>query len=157
MLAGPLIAGLAKAGERTRAWARAGVVAGGVLLCGYVAGLGWELTFPSSPPANAALASWLLDHGLRSGLGGYWQASSITADTAGRVRVIPPSGGWMSDAAWYDPDLNRPTFLVLQVPTRQALERQGRQFGRPEHVYLADGFTILVWDHNLLRDLRAPR
>jgi hypothetical protein len=153
-LADPLLAGLQRARGPARAWTRTAAAAGGVLLCGYAGGLGWEITFPSAPPANAALASWLLAHGLHSGLAGYWQSSSITADTGGRVRVVPTSGGWMSNAAWYDPARNRATFLILPAPSRQALARQGRQFGRPEHAYLVDGFTVLVWRHNLLRDLR---
>jgi hypothetical protein len=64
---------------------------------------------------------------------------------------VPTSGAWMSDAAWYGPARNRPTFLILPAPSRQVLARQSRQFGRPEHRYLVDGFTVLVWQHNLLR------
>src|ERR1700733_8111200 len=95
-----------KAGGRTRVTARA--VAGAVVLCGYLAGLGYELTFPSSPPANSLLASWLADHGFRSGLAPYWQASSVTVDTGDRVRVRAVTGSltpylWMADNAGDDP------------------------------------------------------
>jgi hypothetical protein len=47
------------------------VLAGALVLCGYLAGFGYELTFPSSPPVNSPLASWLVAHGFRSGLAAY--------------------------------------------------------------------------------------
>jgi hypothetical protein len=63
------------------------VLAGALVLCGYLAGFGYELTFPSSPPVNSPLASWLVAHGFRSGLAAYWQASSVTVDTGDQVTV----------------------------------------------------------------------
>jgi hypothetical protein len=71
---------------------RSRAVAGALVLCGYLAGLGYELTFPSSPPANSPLASWLACHGFRSGLAAYWQASSVTVDTGDRVTVRAVTG-----------------------------------------------------------------
>src|ERR1700743_1463974 len=82
MLAPPRPGGKAirdKADGRGRMRARA--VAGALLLCGYLAGLGYELTVSSSPPANSPLASWLAAHGFPSGLAAYWQARSVSGDT----------------------------------------------------------------------------
>jgi hypothetical protein len=134
---------------------RACTVAGVLVLCGYLAGFGYELTFPSSPPANSALASWLLAHGLRSGLATYWQSSSVTVDTANQVTVRAVTGSlspylWMADTAWYDPRLSQPDFVVLQEPAGSALARLRRRFGPATHEYHVDGCTILTWDRNLL-------
>jgi hypothetical protein len=160
MLAGPLLAAAAvKASARTqiaRTRVRAGAVAGALLLCGYLAGFGYELTLPSSPPANASLASWLVAHGFRSGLATYWQASSVTVDTGDQVRVRAVTGSlspylWMADTAWYDPDLNKPNFLILQRPPESELTLLRKRFGPAAHAYQVDGYTVLAWNRNLLR------
>jgi hypothetical protein len=140
---------------------RVAAVAGILLLCGYLFGLGCELTVPSSPPANSALASWLLARGLRSGLGGYWQASSVTVDTGGRVTVRAVTGtlspyGWMTDAAWYDPAVSRPDFLILPMPSQAELAGLRRRFGPAARTYRVDGDVVLVWHRNLLRGAARP-
>ena len=65
----------------------AGFAAGILVLAGYTAGLGYELTQPSAPPANTSLASWLEAHHLTYGLSGYWTSSSVTVDSGNRVQV----------------------------------------------------------------------
>jgi hypothetical protein len=147
------------AGAAGRACAAAGVLA----LCGYLAGFGYELTFPSSPPASSALASWLLAHGFRSGLASYWQSSSVTVDTGNQVTVRAVTGSlspylWMADTAWYDPELSKPDFIVMQEPSRPALAMLRRRFGPAAHEYKVDGYTVLAWNRNLLRlDPSCPR
>jgi len=142
----------AGAGAAGRTCAAAGLL----VLCGYLAGFGYELTFPSSPPANSVLASWLLAHGLRSGLATYWQGSSTTVDTSDRVTVRAVTGSlspylWMADTAWYDPVLNKPDFLILHEPSASALAMVRRRFGPAAHQYRVDGYTVLAWNRNLLR------
>jgi hypothetical protein len=153
--AAPLRGGL-MTGTKAGAVGRTCAVAGVLVLCGYLAGFGYELTFPSSPPANSALASWLLAHGLRSGLATYWQSSSVTVDTGDRVTVRAVTGSlspylWMADTAWYDPELNQPNFLVLQEPSTSMLATLNRRFGPAAHEYHVDGCTVLTWHRNLLR------
>jgi hypothetical protein len=152
MLAAPLFRDVkprAKAGAC--AAGRACAAAGALVLCGYLAGFGYELTFPSSPPANSVLASWLLAHGFRSGLAGYWQSSSVTVDTGNQVTVRAVTGSlspylWMADTAWYDPELSEPDFIVLQAPSRPALAMLRRRFGPAAHEYKVDGYTVLAWN-----------
>jgi hypothetical protein len=137
--------------------ARAAV--GALVLCGYLAGLGYELTFPGSPPANSPLASWLAAHGFRSGLASYWQASSVTVDTADQVTVRAVTGSlspylWMADTAWYNPALSKPDFLILQRPPESELTLLRKRFGPVAHAYQVDGYTVLTWHRNLL--LRTP-
>lgn len=156
-LAGRMLAAPARTwGAEARTRGTVGAALGVVVLCGYLAGFGYELTFPSSPPANSALASWLLAHGFRSGLAAYWQGSSITVDTGDRVTVRAVTGSlapylWMADTAWYDPELNKPSFLVLQQPSKPELTMLYKRFGPAAHAYQVDGCTVLTWHRSLLR------
>ena len=146
----------------------AGYAAGALVLGGYLAGLGYELTQPAPPPANATLASWLAAHDLTYGLAGYWQASSTTVDSQGRVAVRALSAGstnpylWMAKASWYDPGQNYANFVVIDTQTstyadwvtRAMIERY---FGAPARTYRTGPYTILVWDKNLLSSMpRIP-
>jgi len=166
VLAGRMLAPtLLSTGIGQRTWStaeavhRACAVAGALVLCGYLAGFGYELTLPSSPPANSPLASWLLAHGLRSGLANYWEASSITVDTSDRVTVRAVTGTltpylWMADTAWYDPELSEANFLIIQQPSTSELALLHKRFGFQAHKYQVDGYTVLVWNRNLLGDPR---
>jgi len=142
---------------------KAGAVAGALVLCGYLAGLGYELTFPSAPPADSALASWLLAHHLRSGLASYWESSSVTVETGNQVTVRAVTGSlspylWMTDTSWYDPVRDYASFLIVQQPSPAELARLRSRFGPAAHVYSVDGFTILTWHQNLLAGgATAPR
>jgi hypothetical protein len=144
----------------------AGFAAGILVLAGYTAGLGYEITQPTAPPANTSLASWLLDHHLTYGLSGYWTSSSVTVDSDGRVdvRALMQFTGrrdlWMSNVSWYNPALHYANFVVLDSQPGftshwepQALIR--KYFGRPAWLRHTGPYTVLVWDKNLL--LSIPR
>jgi hypothetical protein len=143
-------------------WARRAAFAAGILaLVGYTAGLGYEISQPTAPSANTALASWLLDHHLTYGLSGYWTSSSVTVDSGERVQVralmqyTMKRDLWMSNVAWYDPRTHYANFIVLDSTPGfmnhwepHALIR--KYFGRPARTYHTGPYTILVWNRNLL-------
>jgi hypothetical protein len=142
----------------------AGCAAGALVLAGYLAGLGYELTQPAVPPENSALAPWLTAHHLTYGLAGYWQASSVTVEGDGRVAIRALAGGstrpslWLAKTSWYDSASHRATFVVIdtQTPTFAAwLPRATveRYFGPPVRTYHTGPYTILVWDKNLLASI----
>ena len=147
----------------------AALVAGAGVLAGYTAGFGYELTRPSQPPANYGLASWLYDHHLTYGLGGYWTGSSITVNSGQRVQVralmqytFKPDL-WMSNTGWYNPRLHRANFVILDSKPGNFSHWEPyllikRYFGTPARTYHVGTYTIMVWHRNLLRDLptRAP-
>ncbi len=173
-LAARVLAGRAyRPGERTavgRASGRrarlAGHVAGALVLAGYLGGLGYELTQPSVPPENSTLTSWLAAHGLRDGLAGYWQASSVTVGSDGRVTIRALSAGalrpylWLAKVSWYDPRQNYANFVVIDtqpafvgwVP-RATIQKYE---GPPARVYRTGPYIILVWDKNLLPAIPRP-
>ncbi len=139
----------------------AAFAAGVVVLAGYTAGLGDELTQPSAPPANASLASWLVAHHFSYGLSGYWTSSSVTVDSGQRVQVrallqftLAPDL-WMSNEDWYSPKLHYANFLVLDSEPGnfshwEPLPLVRKYFGTPARTYHTGPYTIMVWDKNLL-------
>jgi hypothetical protein len=120
------------------------------------------------PPydANGQLAAWLQANHLRYGLGDYWNANTITLDSRNQVQVryVSRVGDklverpWETENSWYDPAQHDATFLVAPGPadacspgTPAGWEAAARAtFGPPSVTYRVDGFTVLVWDKNLL-------
>ena len=155
----------ARAGTLRASRARlAALVAGAVVLAGYTAGFGYELTRPSVPPANVRLASWLLEHHLTYGLGGYWASSSVTVDSGQRVSVRAlmqytlKRDLWMSNTSWYDPKLHYANFVVLDSQPGSFSHWEPRRlirkyFGVPARTYRTGPYTIMVWHRNLLNDI----
>jgi hypothetical protein len=159
---GPVLAGLAR---RTLAPVL------GLVLAGYVAGLGLELTAPPAPPQNAQLTAWLEAHKLGTGLSGYWEASVVTLTSGGRVpiRTVQVVNGKLTGsvtetkASWYDPARSYADFVVLYPGVPGYVGFTGRSaavatFGEPAQTYHVGQYTILLWHKNLLADLGpAPR
>jgi hypothetical protein len=154
---------------RARRARLAALVAGGVVLAGYTAGFGYELTQPSVPPANTSLASWLLEHHLTYGLSGYWTSSSVTVDSGQRVKVRAlmqyslQRDLWMANADWYNPKKHYANFVVLDSQPGNFSHWEPRNlvrkyFGTPAETYRTGPYTILVWHRNLLEAIpgRVP-
>jgi hypothetical protein len=149
---------------RVRHLRLAGFAAGILVLAGYAAGLGYEISQPTAPPANTSLAPWLLDHHLTYGLSGYWTSSSVTVDSGGQVEIRAlmqyslKRDLWMSNVSWYSPKLHYANFVVLDSRPGfmnhwepQALVR--KYFGRPDRTYHTGPYTVLVWEKNLLNSV----
>jgi hypothetical protein len=146
------------------AWRRWAWVAVAVVLTWCLAALGYAASAPAVPPQSGTLAAWLAAHHLTSGLGGYWEAASVTLDSRGAVSVAPVEywGGadirptwWEVQDRLFDPARSRPYFVVnagdLPYGALVAL------FGRPDHRYRYQQYTITVWHTNLLLRLRSAR
>jgi hypothetical protein len=154
---GAVLAGRLLPGRRvTRAVAPVLVAA----LIAYAGVLGYSASRPAAPTGVDALESWLTARHLTAGIGDYWTANNVTADTGGRVRVraVVIDGdrfapyAWETKKSWYEPP-NTARFLVLAPPgggldgsAAQAIA----QFGTPRQTAGIGSFEILVWDHNLL-------
>jgi hypothetical protein len=158
-------------GDRIAAWIRAAkgwfVPVLSVLAAGYLAALGFGAAQASVPAQSQPLASWLAAHGLTRGLASYWQANSTTLASGGQVvvsavvpdvrdRLVPYL--WESDLASYDPARNYANFVVADGPSAWAGMGVSAQltFGRPARSYQVDGYTILVWNTNVLAKLDVP-
>jgi hypothetical protein len=138
--------------------------AASALLVGYAASLGWAAAQPSVPAMNARLATFLAEHHLTSGIGGYWQSSVVTVGSDGAVTIRAVLPGtlapdlWEAKGSWYDPGPNRANFLVTSgtpgffnhwQPNPAALAA----LGRPARTYHVGPYTVYVYAENLLRHL----
>ena len=164
VLAEPLL-NMVQAAGRAEIWLLSAL--GVVVAAGYLGTLAYGAAQPPAPPANQPLASWLVAHGLTDGLAGYWEANSTTLASGGRVQVsgvtVAPDGKlvpyeWETDDTDYNPSLHDATFVVAGGPAPLPWVQSAalRTFGRPERIYRHDGYTIMVWDANLLSRLGHP-
>jgi hypothetical protein len=155
-------------GERTWAALRAGPwalrPALAVVLAGYLGSLGYGAAQTPAPPVNEPLVAWLVGHGFRDGLAGYWEANSTTVSSGGRVlvsAVTRTDNGELTPYQWetneqdFDSSLHYANFLVAggPVPLKAAQASAESTFGPPQWVYHFDGYTVMVWDTNLLDKL----
>jgi hypothetical protein len=143
---------------------------------GYGSALGYSAAQAPRPGQYSVLADWLVAHGLRYGLGAGASANVITVDSGGRVAVEPTElrtgrGGtvgrlralfYQSSAASFDRLRHDANFLVTQTPAIGAAYPAKTTapypvvlatFGRPARTYRFDGYTVLVWNVNLLTRL----
>ncbi len=132
------------------------------LLACYGAMLGFAAAQRQTPPANAALTVWLRQHGLSSGLAGYWEAATVTLESGGAITMgsIAPLRGdrlaprhWLQDMRLYDPAHHYANFVVLAPDSPFTGQDALRTFGQPADVYRFKTYTIMVWRKNLLADL----
>jgi hypothetical protein len=155
-------------GDRVLAWTRAArtwfVPVLAVITVGYLAAFGYGAAQASVPPSNEPLAAWLMAHRLSDGLATYWQANSTTVDSHHQVlvnAVVIDSNGqlvpyqWETDDADYNPALHDANFVVTDgFSALPGLEDAAvRTFGSPARIYHASGYTIMVWNRNLLTRL----
>jgi hypothetical protein len=163
VLAEPLLK-LAQATRSARRWLLPALA---VIAAGYLGTLAYGAAQPPAPLTNQPLASWLVAHGLTDGLAAYWQANSTALASGGRVQVsgvtLAPGGQfvpyeWETDDAGYDPARHDATFMVADGPAQLRWMQSAalRTFGPPQRTFSYDGYTIMVWDANLLRRLGHP-
>jgi hypothetical protein len=144
-----------------------------VVLLGYLAGLGLELSQPTVPAHAQQLASWLEAHHLSTGLSGYWPSNVVTLATGERVNIRPVriDGGlvrpfsMLENADWYSPARASANFVVLYpgaagypggLPGDASFANLTAilaTFGKPASTYRVGSSTVLVWHKNILADL----
>ena len=138
-----------------------------VVLLGYLAGLAHEIIQPPVAAQNQQLTSWLAARHLHTGLSGYWESNVVTLTSGDRVQIrqVALRGGRLipstfeSNAGWYDPDRNTANFVVLfpgvaGYPGFSSERAVLATFGQPARTYRVGSYTVLVWNRNLLRELR---
>ncbi|HEV2634732.1 MAG TPA: hypothetical protein VGX23_06265 [Actinocrinis sp.] len=114
---------------------------------------------------DIVLSAWLQAHHLTYGIGGYWDASSVSVQSGGAVQVravLLYQGrflgySWEARANWYDPAENDATFYITNPfdsdgPVTPA--EVEAVYGPPTAIYTVDTRMILVYDQNLLTKVR---
>jgi hypothetical protein len=137
-----------------------------VVLLGYLAGLGREISQPPAAAQNQQLTSWLLARHLHTGMSGYWESNIVTLTSGDRIQIrqVKPYGGrliasaYESKSDWYAPDRNTANFVVLSpggagYPGFSQERAVLATFGKPAQTYHVGSYTILVWNRNLLTEL----
>ncbi len=119
-------------------------------------------TSPAQKNPNVRVATWLRRHHLTYGLAGFWNASSVTVETGGNVKVRPVrtyqdtvvAPNFQTNSTWYDPNKNYANFVIW---TRSGcgdlcLTKKGLQgaFGTPASVHPLGQYIVLVYNKNLL-------
>jgi len=128
-----------------------------------------NVLYPALPNPGRTLAGWLEAHHLKYGLSATWYASNgVTLYSGNEVQVrdvkITSRGqltriDWNTKASWYNPRRHDATFLIFNPCAPTLTDSLYRNYGRPAATYLADGFTVAVWNENLLAShppVRAP-
>jgi hypothetical protein len=122
---------------------------------------------PTEPPLAQNLAAWLAAHGLRYGIGGYWDASAISAVSSNHVQVRAvvimqrqiTAYGWETKPAWYDAAQHDATFVIADFGSVTRTNISAAQFeqslGRPAAVYEVGAHQILVYPSNVLRSVTS--
>jgi hypothetical protein len=164
-----ILAARALVPERIQGAVRARVVAA-VAAVAVVLPLAAAATVPTGVGTEVPLAAWLEAHGLTSGIGGYWDASSVTLQSGGRVEVRAVKSRyfgiagypWETKTTWYDPADNYANFVIASTHgpvtnTDIPASVFEKYFGRPASVrYVADRL-ILIYHKNLLRKVTPPQ
>jgi hypothetical protein len=127
---------------------------------------GLSLRTPLAPTPEAQVEAFLEQHQLTYGVAGYWQASTITVQSGGRVRVRaldlgttprPSAYLWEAEGSWYDPAHagNDARFVLRDTGDTRSADRTAVEaaFGPPSQVYRVGRYEVLVWDRNLLQDI----
>lgn len=113
------------------------------------------------------IAAWLKAHGLTYGIGGYWDAATVTVDsgTKAAVRAVVPISNhryavyaWVTKTTWYDPATNYANFFIADPGSPGLGEADVEAaFGDPQAVYQVGGRSILVYQTNLLANVIPAR
>jgi hypothetical protein len=126
---------------------------------------GLSLRTPAAPAPEAQLEAFLVGHHLDYGVAAYWQASTVTVHSGGRVRVraidvgapAPSAYLWEAQSSWYDPAHpgNDARFVLRDTWDTRSVDRQVVEsaFGPPTGDYRVGRYEVLVWERNLLADI----
>jgi hypothetical protein len=118
---------------------------------------------PAKPNPNKVVADWLQQHHYTYGLAGYWNASSITAETGGVVNVRPIrtyqnyvlTTNFENNVDWFDPNKHYANFVVWiqnHHCGNLCLTQPGLNgaFGAPAHTYFVGNYIVFTYNKNLL-------
>lgn len=157
------------------------VVATGFAMVAALMPLSVTAAQPLAPQGVAPLAAWLQAHGLRYGLGGYWDGSAVALVSGDGVQIRPVhvvSQGyqqagrdhliswasstqvsfyaWETNTLWFDPTRHYANFAVFSLEGLDLISPAAATlFGKPVGAYTVGSWKVLVYDKNLLTDV-AP-
>jgi hypothetical protein len=119
-------------------------------------------TRPPNVPQWTSMTAWLQAHGLRYGLAGYWDGSSVTLMSGNQVQVrsVEVTGGkitpypWETNTLWFDPAKHYANFVIIDLVDGDLGPNAIRFFGKPESVYHLGRWEVLIYDKNVLHAVK---
>jgi hypothetical protein len=148
--------------RRRGAWILRPVLIAG--LASYIAMLGIAAAYPQAPPQNNTVSAWLSDHHLSSGISSYWEASSITVNSGGKITMLAVGihgshhllgpDKWETDLRLANAATHSANFVVNAPDNIVPIKLAVQMFGTPAHTYHVGAYTVMVWDKNLLSEIQ---
>jgi hypothetical protein len=133
-------------------------------LASYIAMLGIAAAYPQAPPQNNTVTTWLSDHHLSSGISSYWEASSITVNSGGKITMLAVGihgshhllgpDKWETDLRLANAKTHSANFVVNAPDNLVPIKLAVQMFGTPAHTYHVGAYTVMVWDKNLLSEIQ---
>jgi hypothetical protein len=133
-------------------------------LASYIAMLGIAAAYPQAPPQNNTVSAWLSDHHLSSGISSYWEASSITVNSGGKITMLAVGihgshhllgpDKWETDLRLANAATHSANFVVNAPDNIVPIKLAVQMFGTPAHTYHVGAYTVMVWDKNLLSEIQ---
>jgi hypothetical protein len=116
---------------------------------------------PAGAPSEIQLLATLKEHHLTHGLGSYWVSAFVTVRSNEQIvirQVIPHNGSlqpylFLVDGQWFNPtNLQQVNFIAYRKGDNISAyyNTSARTFGKPDHQYHVNGFTVLAWNAPLL-------
>jgi hypothetical protein len=116
----------------------------------------------------APLAAWLQAHGLRYGIGGYWDGGAVTLQTSGQVQIgtVHMARGvasaeialypWENNTLWFEPARHYANFLVLNLAHTDLVGPGAAHIlGKPISTAIVGNWEVLVYNENVLTFIKS--
>jgi hypothetical protein len=121
-------------------------------------------TRPPNVPQWTSMTAWLQAYGLRYGLAGYWDSSSVTLMSGDQVQVhaVEVSHGkitpypWETNTLWYNPAQHYANFVIIDLLDGDLGPNAMHFFGKPESVHHLGRWEVLIYNKNVLDEVKAP-
>jgi len=130
-----------------------------------------SLAASKPPPVGSniePLAAWLEAHGLKYGIGGYWDGASVNLETSDRVQIGTvrmahgPNGPeiaiypWETNSLWFEPARHYANFAIINLAGGDMIGAGAAQIlGKPVSTHYIGPWEILVYNKNVLTYIRS--
>jgi hypothetical protein len=132
-----------------------------LVLCGYLASLGYVASRPPAQPLDQQLTSWLAAHHLHAGIAPFALDIVGTISSGQRVDLLPVAvkhraivpSHWETKLSWYDPRRSSAEYAVVTPNATPSPAKLRLVYGPPARTYHVGKYTVLTWKKNLLAGL----
>jgi hypothetical protein len=132
-----------------------------LVLCGYLASLGYVASRLPAQPLDQQLTSWLVAHHRHAGIAPFALDIAGTISSGQRVDLLAVAvkhsaiipSHWETKLSWYDPRRNNANYAVVTPSGMPSAAKLSKAYGPPARTYHVGRYAILTWNKNLLAEL----